>query len=224
MDDDVKPSSEMTPLRAKRRYNASRRRLAAEQTRRSIMEAARQMFLAHGYAGTTMPAIAEAAGVALDTVYATIGPKPILFRHLIELAISGEDKPVPAEEREYVRAILAERDPHRKIARYAHAVRMIQPRLAPLFQILREAARGDSELAALWTEIVERRAANMRLFVMDVAAAGGLRTGVTVDEAADLVWATNAPEFYLLLVDERGWNPERFEHWLTELWVRTLLP
>lgn len=60
--------------------------------------------------------------------------------------------------------------------------------------------------------------------VADVAAAGGLRAGVTVDEAADLVWATNAPEFYLLLVEERGWDPERFEHWLAELWSRMLLP
>lgn len=224
MDDDVKPPSSNTSPSPRRRYNASRRRLAAEQTRRSIMEASRQLFLEHGYAGTTMPAIAEAAGVALDTVYAAIGPKPVLFRHLIELAISGEDQPVPAEEREYVRAILAEPDPHRKIARYAHAVRMIQPRLAPLFQVLRESARGEPELAALWIEIAERRAANMRLFVMDVATAGGLREDVTVDEAADLVWAMNAPEFYLLLVDERGWDPERFEHWLTELWVRMLLP
>jgi hypothetical protein len=103
-----------------------------------------------------------------------------------------------------VHAILAEPDPRRKLARYAHAVRLIQPRLAPLFQVLREAARGEPELAVLWREIAERRAANMRLLVADVAAGGGLRAGVTVDTAADLVWATNAPEFYLLLVEERG--------------------
>ncbi len=171
-----------------------------------------------------MPAIAEAAGVALDTVYVAIVPKPVLFRHLIELAISGEDQSVPAEERDYVRAIRAEPDLRRKLARYAHAVRAIQPRLAPLFRVLREAARSEPELAALWAEIAERRARNMRHFVADVAAAGGLRAGVTVDEAADLVWATNAPEFYLLLVEERGWDPERFERWLTDLWIRMLLP
>ena len=218
MDADVKPRS------PKRRYDATRRRAAAAQTRRTIVAAARGLFLERGYAATTMPAIAEAAGVALDTVYEAIGPKPALFRHLIELAISGEDEPVPAEERNYVRAIRAEPDPRRKLALYARAVGAIQPRLAPLFGVLREAARAESELAALWTEIAERRAANMRLLVAEVAAAGGLRAGVTVDEAADFVWATNAPEFYLLLVGERGWDPERFERWLTELWVRTLLP
>ncbi len=218
MDSDVKPSP------PKRRYDVSRRRMAAAETRRAIIAAARRLFLEHGYAATTMPAIAAAAGVALDTVYATIGPKPVLFRHLIELAISGEDQPVPAEQRDYVRAIHAEPDPRRKLARYAQAVCTIQPRLAPLFRVLREAARSEPELAELWTEIAERRARNMRRFVTDVAAAGGLRAGVTVDDAADLVWATNAPEFYLLLIEERGWDPERFEHWLTELWSRALLP
>lgn len=218
MEPDVKPPP------PKRRYDASRRRQAAAETRRAIIAAARDLFLTRGYVATTMPAIAAAAGVALDTVYAAVGPKPVLFRHLIELAISGDDWPVPAEERDYVRAIQAEPDPRRKLARYAQAVRAIQPRLAPLFRVLREAARSEPELAALWTEIAQRRARNMRLFVADVAAAGGLRTGVTVDEAADFVWATNAPEFYLLLVEERGWDPARFERWLTELWSRMLLP
>lgn len=218
MEPDVKPPP------PKRRYDASRRRQAAAETRRAIIAAARDLFLTRGYVATTMPAIAAAAGVALDTVYAAVGPKPVLFRHLIELAISGEDWPVPAEERDYVRAIQVEPDPRRKLARYAQAVRAIQPRLAPLFRVLREAARSEPELAALWTEIAQRRARNMRLFVADVAAAGGLRTGVTVDEAADFVWATNAPEFYLLLVEERGWDPARFERWLTELWSRMLLP
>ncbi len=63
----------------------------------------------------------------------------------------------------------------------------------------------------------------MRRFVAELDAAGGLRPGVSVEEGADLVWATNAPEFYLLLVEERGWHPDRFEHWLIELWTRALL-
>jgi len=224
MSNDVNPPADDNPSPTKRRYDASRRRRAAAETRRAILVGARRQFLAQGYAATTMPSIAEASGVALDTVYAAVGPKPVLFRELIESAISGTDEPVPAEERDYVRAILVEPDPHRKIAYYAAAVRAIQPRLAPLFRVLGEAARAEPELAALWTEIAERRAANMRRFVGDVAAVGGLREGVSVEEAADLVWATNAPEFYLLLVEERGWPPERFEHWLAELWIRMLLP
>ena len=97
------------------------------------------MFLENGYAATTMPAIANTAGIALDTVYATVGKKPALFRLLVEMAISG-DKAVPAEAPDYVRAIRAEPDAARKLQLYAAALRAIQPRLAPLIRVLQGAA------------------------------------------------------------------------------------
>lgn len=214
----------VNPPRRSRRYDASRRQAAAAGTRREIVAAARRLFLEQGYIATSMPAIAAAAGVAVDTVYATVGPKPALFRHLIETALSGADDPVPALERDYVREIAAEPDPRRKLERYARAVRAIQERMAPLFGVLRDASRADPDLAALWEEISERRARNMRLFAAELATAGGLREGVSIEEAADVVWATNSPDFYLLLVEERGWEPERFEHWLATSWIRLLLP
>jgi len=210
--------------RRRRRYDSSRRQAAADETRRRILRVAREHFLERGYTATTMPAIAEAAGVAVDTVYATLGPKPAIFRLLIETAISGRDEAVPALARDYVREVQAEPDPRRKLERYAHAVRVVQERLAPLFAHLREAARAEPELAELWQEISTRRAANMRLFTAELAAAGGLRDGLTIDEAADIIWATNAPEFFLLLVHERGWSLDRFETWLADAWSRLLLP
>jgi hypothetical protein len=91
--------------------------------------------------------------------------------------------------------------------------------VALVLTIVRQA--GRPELAALWQEIAERRAANMRLFVADLAAAGPLR--LPVDEAADVVWATNAPELYQLLVGERGWSPERYQRFLADTWRRVLL-
>src|SRR3954453_15243316 len=107
---------------AKRKYNSTSRTEAAKVTRELIIDSARRMFLEKGYAATTMPAIAEAAGTALDTVYATVGKKPALFRLLIETAISGGEAAVPAEEREYVRAIRAETDAGRKVQLYASAL------------------------------------------------------------------------------------------------------
>lgn len=207
----------------KRPYHAPRRQAAAAQTRQAILDAATARFVAQGYIATTMAAIAEAAGVALDTVYAAVGSKPVLFRLLIERAISGEAEPVPAEERDYVRAMLAEPDAGRKLALYAAAIRRIQGRLAPLFQVLQAAASADDELAALWAEIEERRAGNMRRFAQNLAATGSLRTGVSIEEAADVIWATNASEFYALLVYKRGWEPERYERWLADTWRRLLL-
>jgi hypothetical protein len=96
-------------------------------------------------------------------VYAAVGKKPSLFRLLVEVAISGGDRAVPAEERDYVRAIRQEADAAKMLQLYATALRRIQPRLAPLFRVLQGAAPLDPELDALWQGISQRRAKNMRL-------------------------------------------------------------
>ena len=100
-------------------------------------------------------------------------------------------------------------------------MRLIAGRLAPVLGIVQQAAPAEPELAALWREIAERRAANMRRFVADLAAVATLR--VDPGEAADIVWATNAPELYQLLAGERGWSPERYERFLADTWRRLLL-
>jgi AcrR family transcriptional regulator len=211
----------MTPMpgRVKRRYDATRRRQAAARTRAAILDAARQLFAERGYAATPMTAIADRAGVALDTIYASVGRKPELARLLIETAISGSSQAIPAEERDYVQAIRAAPDAETKIAIYASAMRGIAGRLAPVLSIIQQAA--EPELAVLWGQIADRRAANMRLFAADLAAVASLR--VDPDDAADIIWATNAPELYQLLVSQRGWSPERYEHFLADTWRRLLL-
>ena len=169
-----------------------------------------------------MTAIADRAGVALDTVYASVGRKPQLARLLIETAISGTDQAVPAGQRDYVRAVQAAPDAETKIAIYAAAVTAIAPRMALVLGIIQQAARDEPELAALWDQIAERRAANMRLFVADLAAVAPLR--LDPDQAADIVWATNAAEMYQLLVSQRGWSPQRYQDFLADTWRRLLLP
>ncbi|GHE36977.1 DNA-binding protein [Streptosporangium violaceochromogenes] len=213
MPDPVKPRSYRSPLRAEQ----------ALRTRRAILEAARAVFVERGYAAATIPEVARASGVAVDTVYAAVGRKPVLFRLLIETALSGEDHPVEAGQRDYVHRIRQAATAGEKIAVYAAAIRPIQERIAPLFVALRDASGQDAELAELWQEVAERRAANMRLFAQDLAATGELRADLTLDEVADVVWSTNAPEYYLLLVHDRGWTPERFEQWLADAWRRLLL-
>ncbi|MEV4183513.1 helix-turn-helix domain-containing protein [Streptosporangium canum] len=207
--------------RVKRRYDTSLRHATAGRTRQAILDAATALFLERGYATTTMAAIARSAGVNTDTVYASVGAKPALFRLLVEAAISGEDHAVPAPERDYVRDIRAQPDAARKLAVYAAAMSRIHARLGPLFGVLQAAAPASPELAELWHEIAERRAANMRLLATDLAATGRLR--VEVEEAADVIWATNSPELYLLLVRDRRWTRERYERWLADSWCRLLL-
>ena len=147
--------------------------------------------------------------------------KAELARLLIETAISGGSQAVPAEERDYVQAIRAAADAGAKIALYASAMRGIAGRLAPVLSIIQQAAPAEPELAALWRQVADRRAANMRLFAADLAAVAPLR--VDPDDAADIIWATNAPELYQLLVGQRGWSPERYERFLADAWRRLLL-
>jgi len=218
VNDDVKPS---TP---RRRYDASRRRAAAAQTRHAIATTARQLFLARGYAATTMAAIAEAAGVSHETVYATFGPKPALFRHLVEIALSGTDEPIPALERDIVWQVRAEPDQGQILELLAHTIRLIHERLAPLFAVLSYGAQTDTDLKALSDELSARHVVHMRLFVADLAAKGSLRAGVSLEMAADVIWVMTSTEFYLLCVRDRGWTPERFDHWLADAWKRLLLP
>jgi AcrR family transcriptional regulator len=205
----------------KRRYDASKRRLAAARTRQAILDSALHLFATQGYSATPMTAVAAHAGVALDTVYASVGRKPELARLLIETAISGTGQAVPAEQRDYVLAIQAAPDAETKIAIYASAMRAIAGRLAPVLSIVQQAAPAEPALAALWTEIAERRSANMRRFTAELAAVAPLR--LEPQDAADIIWATNAPELYQLLVGQRGWSPERYEHFLADTWRRLLL-
>ncbi len=205
----------------KRRYDASARRQAAQANRRAILDAARELFSTHGYAATTMSDIAERAGVALDTVYAAVGRKPAVFLELVETALSGTDQIVPARQREYVRAIRAEPDSKHKLEIYARAIGDIHGRLAPLLRVAQTATHP--EVREVWQNIARRRAANMRELAQELAATGQLRPELGLDEITDIIWATNSPEFYCLLVEDRGWSPERFTTWLADTWHRLLL-
>ncbi len=207
-----------------RTYDNTAREAQSEETRQRILDAGRELMVERGYRSTTVAAIATRAGVHVDTVYELVGRKPVLLRELIEQALSGTDATVAAEDREYVKAIRAERDPARKLAIYARAVREIQARMAPLLLALRDASATEPDAAEVWREISDRRAANMRKLAQDLEAVGGLRAGLSITEAADVIWATNSSELYVLLTVERGWPPDRYERWLADTWCRLLLP
>src|SRR5450432_4279179 len=120
-----------------RPYDSRRRQAQSTHTRQRIIDAARHLILDRGYRATTIAAIADQAGVSVDTVYALVGRKPLVLRELIEQALSGTDHAVVAEDRAHVIAMRAEADPAAKLAIYARAVRKTHQRMAPLFVALR---------------------------------------------------------------------------------------
>jgi hypothetical protein len=142
---------------------------------------------------------------------------------LIEQAISGTDRAVVADERDYVKAMRATDDPVEKLTIYAQAVRRIQARMAPLHLALRDASSTEPEAEEVWRDISERRAANMRRLVQDLKSTGRLRRDLSVNNAADVVWAMNSAEIYVMLTVDRGWSAQRYERWLADSWCRLLL-
>ncbi len=205
-----------------RTYKSAVRARRAVATRRAVLAAARDLFHAHGYTGTSVVDVAAEAGVAVDTVYASVGRKPQLLLAVLDMELARADEPVPAEERDYVRALRDAPTAEQKISTYARALGRLLPRTAPLLLALREAARTEAECAAAWRQVNDRRAANMLLLAGELRATGRLREDLSDREVADLVWATNAVEYYELL-RSRGWEAARFAAHLEDLWNRLLL-
>jgi AcrR family transcriptional regulator len=211
-------------INRRRSYDATKRRERSAETRQGILNAARALILERGYRATTIAGIAAQAEVNIDTVYQLVGRKPVILRELIEQAISGTDRAVVADDREYVKEMQAASDPVEKLAIYAHAVREIQARMAPLHLALRDASSTEPEVEEVWREISERRAANMHRLVINIKSTGRLRSDLAVNDAADMMWATNSAELYIMLTVDRGWSPQRYERWLADSWCRLLLP
>jgi AcrR family transcriptional regulator len=204
----------------KRSYENEGRRARSEETKRRILDAARSLLVAQGYRATTVAQIARLAGVHVDTLYALVGRKPAIVRELIEHAISGTDRAVDPDERDYVQRMLAEPDAGQKLTIYAEAVAAIQTRMASLFLALRDAASTEPEARAVWQEISDRRASNMRRLVSDL---GDLRPHLDPGDAADVIWATSSSELFVLLTSERGWTVDHYADWLEDTWRRLLL-
>ncbi|MBV9513189.1 MAG: hypothetical protein JO280_03955 [Mycobacteriaceae bacterium] len=110
-----------------------------------------------------------------------------------------------------------------KTATYAQALSRIMPAVAPLFDALREAVGTDPECSRLRDELAERRAANMAVFAPNLRGTGQLCDDLSDDQIADIIWTTNAPEYYRL-VASRGWTPQAYGTLLQDIWTRLLLP
>jgi len=210
-------------LTGKRAYDNTERQERSQETRARILDVAGQTITAKGYRAATIAEIARAADVHVDTVYALVGRKPALLRALIEGAISGGADPVAPAQRAYVIAMRAEPDPARKLHLYAEAVTTIHTRMAPLQLALRDAASTEPDAQRVWKEIADRRARNMRDLVSELGPAGTLRDGLTLEEAADVVWATASAELFILFTTDRGLTLQQYERWLADTWQRLLL-
>lgn len=205
----------------RRPYDASRRRERARLTRAAIIAAARQRFLDHGYAPTTIASIAAAADASADTIYKSFGGKAGLLRELCQDALAGTE-PVPAEQRSDAMQA-AETDPRRMLRGLGTLTTEIAPRIAPLLLLLATAAETDATLAQLRADLDAARLTRMTQVAQTLGGKTQLRPPLSIQEAAEIMWAYSSPELYRLLVISRGWSPERYGEFVGDALVDALL-
>lgn len=200
-----------------RKYDASGRRNSAEQTRARILEAARNLFSTDGIDDVTIGRIAAAASVAESTVYAAYKSKTGILRELMTRAIFG------AQYQSASSRLSEERDPIRQLELTAHIARTIYQNEWEQIGSLRGAGLYSSTLRELEYEFEAQRFELQRERVERLHDERLLRDGLSLNEARRVLWAYTSRDLYRLLVVESGWKPERFESWLRDTLLLTLV-
>jgi AcrR family transcriptional regulator len=212
---DVKRQKSVDPKRGQ-----ARTRLA----RAAVVDAAQTLFLERGYGATTIEAISALSDVPPATVYRLFSSKRGILKALLDVSIVGDDEAVPLADRPHVRSLLADPDPKHELAGLVGVTAQVNSRTAPIYRILVSAAASDSDAAALLDELTQQRHQGQRLVARALARTHSLRPELRDRDAVDIIHALMSPEVYRLLVVDRGWRPERYERWLTEILIDQLLP
>lgn len=193
-----------------RRYHSPRRRMQADQTREAVLEAAIRLFAERGWVGTGVRDVARAAAVSVETVYATFGSKAHLLKSALEVAVVGDDAPVPLADRPVYTAIATGRTIRERVEATARMIATINERIYRLAGAIRQGATVDATLAAVRADLEGQR----RRGIADIAR---LITGRDLDPGQlDELWVQSIDQVYALLADECGWSRARYESWLTD--------
>ncbi len=214
----------MDPEVKRRPYDSSNRARQARETRRRIVEAAARLFVRDGYSATSIAAIAQEAGVAVPTVYASLRNKANILRAVVQFTVRGDDETAPLAQRAGWRELDREEDPRRRLALFASLHREVADREAAVFAQLEAAAGADPEATEMLAEHDRLRYVTQRRLARGLQRRKQLKPGLSARDAADIIWTLASERTYLALVRDRGWTPARYERWVAELLSAALLP
>jgi AcrR family transcriptional regulator len=206
-----------------RPYDSSRRAERTQASKRAVVAAARELFLARGFADTTVDAISVAARVPIATVYRLFKTKTAILKQVIDTAVVGDDAPVPLGDRPVVKDAQAADDPKAMTAAWAHVARQVFDNTAALRLVLRVAAALDTEAAALQDSIEEQRRVGQARVARALAHKGFLAPGLKETEARDIVYALMSIDTYRILRLEQRWSGARYEKWLANALYQLLI-
>jgi AcrR family transcriptional regulator len=201
------PDADVIPLRAQH----------AAVTRRAILQAARELFAEQGFGNATVKGLAERAGVAVQTIYATFGSKAGVVIGLVDLL----------DEEAGVAAIYADirrtEDPHEMLRHLARIRRQIRERAGDIVVMARQGAGTDERLAGALAEGIRRRNAGLETITRRLRSQKALRHGLDAETATDIAAALVSDEVCDVLVDQRHWSYDRYERWLADALAQQLL-
>jgi AcrR family transcriptional regulator len=200
--------------KVKRPYDASGRHERARARRLAVVVAAHDLFARDGFRRTTIEAIADRAGVSAKSVYLAFGTKAALAKAVFDIAVAGDDAPVPVAEREGIRAIHAEPDARRKIAMFVEGLVQRQARSAQVQILIRDGRHADDALAPIWAKLNDEGLVGMTSLGQHLLETGQLREAIELDEVRDVLWNYLAIDTYERLVLAQGWSLERYRDWL----------
>jgi AcrR family transcriptional regulator len=195
------------------------------ETRRRLLRAAEQEFAERGYAAATVARIAKRAGVTVQTLYLAWGSKRALLRAYMESALAGdENTSYPEAQPDMIAAVLdgVLDDPPAVIRQISLLYRQIAERAALGWQLYRDAAASDAEIAADWQVLQELRHQTFAGLINHLPARS-LRPGLTRAGATDTAWTIASPDTYDLLVRIRGYTLDQYQKWVTTSLTNLLL-
>jgi AcrR family transcriptional regulator len=203
-------------------YDNTTRSAKAQQTRRTVLQAASASFHEHGYGRTTVRGVAEHAGVSPETIYKTFRNKAALLKAVYDVTLAGDDEPLPMAARPEVLAVRDAATPAAAAAAYARLSRLLSGHVAPLLRIVFGARGTDPELDAFVAGIDGERLVGATMTARAWSERGWLAPGTTAERARDIVWTLNSPAVYHLMQD-RGWDDAEYERWLADALTATVL-
>ncbi len=201
----------------KRPYKSLVRQRQASDTRRRIVDATRQLLQSEGYAGMTIEAIAQRAEISAQSVYAIFKSKTGILIALVDQSTFGP------EYDEVVGQALSASDPETRLRRGASVARQIRGAQSATFDLLRGAGVVAPELAKLEQQRERLRYEKEESMITFLRNAGRLRPGLSHKTARDIFWMFTGGDVYRMLVRERGWSPQKYQDWLADTLVHSLL-
>jgi AcrR family transcriptional regulator len=213
----------VTEVKTARRYTSPLRDEAVARTRRLILTAAKELFMDRGYLGTTIDQIAERAGVSKPTVFANVGNKRTVLKELYDETLAGDAEPVAVIQRSWYQEALTAPDAQTTLRLYARNVVQILLRVAELEEVIRNASAADPELREVRAASEAQRRVGAATVVDAVSAKTPLKAGIDRERAIDILWTLNTGDPYRRLVGSCGWSPDRYQHWLADLFCDQLL-